>query len=261
MLTKVFLLRVLLSFLVGGLYIALTIRISERFGSKIGGLLIALPSIVLVGLVFIAITESQGALVLATTNMPANISASTIFLVVFVMTYRFGWLMAYFSALAAWFALTLPLIYLGFHGMRWPIVMAAVLFTISLAFFHRRPDTKLPIAPLSQEAFLFRIIFSGSFVAIAVLLARVLGPHWGGLFASFPAAFSSTILLLAPKYGIEFIASLSRSMVNGALANAVFVIGIYWLVPLLGVVVGMASAYALCLVFALFSYKYIMSRV
>ncbi len=259
--SSAFLFRVFLSFIVGGLYIGLMTRVSEKFGSKIGGLLIALPSIVLVGLVFIAITQGQGTLVAATTIMPANIAASTIFLVVFVLAYRYGLFLAYIAALLVWFAITITLISLGLHSMQWPIVVALVLFVISLTFFHQQPHTTLPPTQFSKQELLFRTAFAGTFVALAVLLTKLLGAHWGGLFASFPAAFSSIVILLAPKHGIKFTASLSRAMVNGALANAVFVIAIYALVPGMGVLIGMLVAYLICLAFALFSYQYIMPRV
>jgi hypothetical protein len=259
--SNVFLFRVFLSFLVGGLYIGLMTRVSEKFGSKIGGLLIALPSIVLVGLVFIAITQGKNTLVAATTIMPANIAASTTFLVVFVLAYRYGLFLAYMAALLVWFAITITLISLGLHSMLWPIVVALFLFAGSLSFFHQQPHVTLPHSKFNKQALLFRSAFAGTFVALAVLLAKLLGAHWGGLFASFPAAFSSTVLLLAPKHGIKFTASLSRAMVNGALANVVFVMAIYALVPVIGVITGMLLAYFICLAFALFSYQYIMPRV
>ena len=41
--TDVFLFKLLLSFVVGGCYIAAMLWVSERFGSKIGGILIGLP--------------------------------------------------------------------------------------------------------------------------------------------------------------------------------------------------------------------------
>ena len=42
--TDVFLFKLLLSFVVGGCYIAAMLWVAERFGSKIGGILIGLPS-------------------------------------------------------------------------------------------------------------------------------------------------------------------------------------------------------------------------
>ena len=70
---SIFLFKLFLSFIVGGLYIALTIRISERIGSRIGGLLIGLPSTLLVSLIFIAWTQNAGAAVSAGETLPAPV--------------------------------------------------------------------------------------------------------------------------------------------------------------------------------------------
>jgi hypothetical protein len=232
-------------------------RISERFGSKLGGLLIALPSITLVGLSFIALTQNPEVLVAATTVMPSSIAASTIFLMSFVFLYRFGWIRAYLGAVAVWFALNLPLVVFKVENIGLSVLLAALFFCVSIAFFRKYPHRKLLPSKISGKAFLFRVFFAGGFIALAVLLAELLGPAWGGLFASFPAAFSAAVLLFARKHGIDFTTSVSRTMVTGALANVGFVVGIFLLVPHIGSTLGIMAAYFMCLVLTLFSYRYL----
>lgn len=261
MFSEEFIVRVLLSFIVGGLYIGVMTRLSEKFGSKIGGLLIALPSITLVGLSFIALTQNQDVLVTATTVMPSSIAASTIFLMSFVLLYRYGWLLAYLGAVAVWFLLNLPLVVLGIEKIGWSVLIAMVLFAISITYFHSHPHRKLAPIKISGGVFLLRVVFAGSFIALAVLLAEVAGAAWGGLFASFPAAFSATVILFARTHGIDFTASVSKTMVNGALANVAFVVGVYLLTPHYGPAFGIAMSYLACLVLALFSYRYVIPKI
>ncbi len=261
MITKLFLLQVLLSFVVGGLYLGIMARLSEHLGSKLGGLLIALPSIALIGLIFIGITQDSTAVVEAATIMPATLAASSIFLMSFILLYRFGWLAAYFGAISIWGLLNLPLVIFEVQHLGWTILVGGILITISMSYFRRKPHSKITAPAISRGAFLFRVAFAGSFVAIAVLLAELIGPAWGGMFASFPAAFSATVLLFVRVHGIDFTASLSRSMVNGNLGNIVFAASAAILVPVLDSVYGLLAGYVICLAFAVFSFRYILPKL
>lgn len=256
-----FLVRVVLSFLVGGLWIGIMTRISERFGSKLGGLLISMPSTALVGLAFIALTQNSDVLRSATTVMPSSIAASTIFLVVFVLLHRYGWFLAYFGAIGVWFVINLPLVILKIENISLSLILAVLLFSISVTYFHKHPHRELPKMELPKKVFIFRVIFAGSFIVLAVLFAKLAGPGWGGMFSSFPAAFSATVIIFARSYGIEFTSSLSRTMVNGNIANTVFVTSIFLLVPYVGATLGMLFAYFICLGFAAFSYRYIVNHI
>lgn len=261
MFTEIFWLRIVLSFIVGGLYIGGLTRLSERVGSKLGGLLLGMPSIVLIGLIFIAWNQNSVALAEATSIMPATIAASSIFLMAFILLYRFGLVKAYFAALAIWFALNLPLVLFKVTHIGIAIIIAVLLLSISTTFFHKQQHRTLPPFKLSRQAFLFRIAFSGALVALAVFISRFLGPIWGGLFASFPAAFSATVLILARTHGLEFTAAVSRTMVSGNLVNIIFVCGVNLLVVSLGSAAALAVAYLMCLLFAIFSYRYIVPRI
>lgn len=261
MITEQLLLKAALSFLVGGLYIGLMTIIAERFGSKIGGLLIALPSTILVSLVFISIILGPTGLVQATITIPAAIGVSIIFLSAFVFLYRFGILLAYFGAVAIWFTIASSLVLLHLDQMLVSILLGLVFFAIGLSYVRGQPHRKLPPLHFSQSAFAVRCLFAGSFVALAVLLAGLLGPFWGGTLSAFPAAFSATVLILTRAHGIEFTTSTAKTMVLGAAANIVFVVGVYYLVPVVGVLSGMALAYLFCLVFAAGTYRFIADRV
>lgn len=258
---EIFILRVVASFLVGGLYIATMARLSERFGSKLGGLLVALPSTALVGLSFIAWTQGAAAIKEATLIMPATVAASTIFLVVFSLSYGYGLVAAYLIGVSAWFALNLPPTILRLHSLYIALLISFILFTISISFFHHQPHRTLETFRSDKWTLAIRAAFAGSFIALAVICSKLLGPVWGGMFASFPAAFSAVVLIFGRNHGREFTQSVSRTMVNGGLANVVFVLGVHFLVSPLGSALSILGGYALCLVFAMLSYRYIIPRI
>ncbi len=250
-----FIIKLILSFIVGGSWIAFTIWISERFGSKIGGILIGLPSTILVSLLFIAWTQSNSAAVSAVPVIPAATAVNSLFLVAFILLYRYGRSVAYLGAVLVWCLLVLPLVALRLNNLAISLVLAAFFFTLSLSFLRRFPHRKLPGAILTKKEILFRVIFGGGFVMLAVFFGKTLGPLWGGMFASFPAAFSSSLLILSHRHGFDFMTSVTKTMPYGNMGSIIFVIAFFFLVPLYGLALGVIAAYIASLIFAIFVYK------
>src|SRR3990172_6673809 len=112
-----FLFKLVLSFIVGGLYVAITIRISEKLGSKLGGMLIGLPSTVLISLIFIAWTQDVTAAVSATPIIPVASAISSVFVASFILLYRYGRGVALILSILLWFALATPFILLGINNI------------------------------------------------------------------------------------------------------------------------------------------------
>ena len=85
-----FWIKLILSFFIGGTYIAFTIWIAEKFGSKIGGIILGLPSTTLVSLIFIAWTQDVSAVLTALPTTTAALSVSALFVSAFILSYRYG---------------------------------------------------------------------------------------------------------------------------------------------------------------------------
>jgi len=238
----VFYLKLLLSFLVGGAYIAFTVWLSEKFGSKLGGIAIGLPSTSLMGLLFIAWSQGESAAVSAVPIMPAVAGVNSIFVAFFILLYKAGWKRALAVSFAFWLLANLVLVLLPMDSLWLSLALAAALYLISARWLGRFPHRKLPAHRTSGREFLFRSIFAGAAVAGAVLLAKSLGPLWGGVFANFPAAFLSTLILVSRKHGEDFTASICRSMAFASIASVSFVVAFYFLVPSAGLAIGTAAA-------------------
>ncbi len=258
--TGVFWLRVLLSFIVGGLYIAFVARMAERFGSRLGGILMALPTTLLVSLSFIAWTQ-PAVLRETTTVMPAAIATATIFLVAFVRFSKLGTVPAYFAALGVWAVVNLISLWIHGGNVLVSLFISFWVFLFSIWYFRGVPHRQVQKAQTGHRVLLLRVLFSGSFVALAVVFNKFAGPHWGGLLATFPAAFSATALIMHRAHGREFMASMSRTMVIGAAFNVVFVMAIYVLVPHTGNAVAIAIAYVLTIASGALGYRYLLRRL
>jgi hypothetical protein len=241
--TRTFLLQLALSFLVGGGWIAATTALAERLGSKVGGLLVTLPSTILVGLFFVGVTQGSGAVVRLTTALPANVTTSVMLLVAFAAAYRYGRLAAYAAGYSAWLLLGLTWVLLQIPSIWLALAPALLMLITGVAFFRRRPHMRLARVSFSVRAMLLRYLLAGSVVTAAVLCSHLLGPFWGALFASFPAAFTGTLMVLEPAHGIDFTAAVARTMCQGLGVNLVFLIVIYLATPATGFIAGIGLAY------------------
>jgi hypothetical protein len=222
---EIFLLKLLLSFLIGGTYIAFTIWLSEKFGSKLGGIAIGLPSTSIVSIIFIAWTTGAQSAVDALAIIPAGIAVNGLFIAAYLFLYKpLGFYRALAAAFLVWFAIGLPLAYLHLDNLLFSVLVGALFFAISIPLLSRFPHRKLPEFHSRKREFLLRAAFSGTVVATAVLLGKFGGPLWGGLFACFPAAFSSSLILLTRKHGIDFAASVGRAMPLGNVGTVVFAV-------------------------------------
>lgn len=254
---KIFFIKLILSFIAGGSFIAFLIWLSEKFGSKIGGMLIGLPSTGLISLIFIAWTQNTEAAVSALPVFPATIGAATLFSVAFIYFHKYGNVSSFFLALLLWFALSFPLAFFSLKNIWISFGLAIVFVGIAIWKLNKFPYRKLDKFSLSRSEFLFRVILAGGIISLAVLLGKVLGPLWGGMFASFPAAFSSSLLILKRRHGIEFASSVARTMPYGAISNILFAISFFYLVPALGMLLGTTLAFLVSLVFIFVVNKFI----
>ncbi|MCL4339253.1 hypothetical protein M1271_06205 [Patescibacteria group bacterium] len=246
-----FIIKLLLSAVVGGSYAAIVTWISEKFGAKLGGLLLGLPSTSLVSLIFIAWTQNANVAIEAVHIIPAAVCAASLFVVAFIQLYkRFGAKFSFLLSFLFWSLLTLPLIAIHLSNIVLSVGIGFVY--ISVAFYAVRdyPDKKAKILKINGKILFTRGILSGTIICLAVVLSKVLGPLWGGLMGSFPAIFTSSLIILMRAHGIEFTSSVVKRMPYGNFTNIFFALGFYFFVPSFGMVAGTALAYACTIIIA-----------
>lgn len=224
--------KVVLSFLVGGSYVAGVIWLSERLGSWVGGAVAGLPSTILISLIFIAITSGPKTTQTAVAIVPFMFFATLIYAVIFLeATIKFKKLKrhpgAIFVASIAWLLAALIVKSLA-------NIPFFVLVTISLVglfafrYWFRRFATTKPIKiPLPRYIHLLRFLVGGAVIAAAVLAARFLGPVWGGIISSFPAMIGSILYFLNKSQGEVFLKGFLRRLPLGYISSLIFIILVY----------------------------------
>ncbi len=221
-----FVLKLLASFLVGGAWISLTTVAAERLGPRLGGWLGGLPSTVVVAMLFIGWTQGDQAVFDATTAFPLTMAVNAFYLIAYAILSGRGLAAALAGALLVWGALQAVLIVLEPHSFAWALAgWAAVLIGGYRILRRLAPPSGLNAVRIDYTPLQIvgRASFGGAVIALAVLLSKVGGPLFGSVFASFPAVFSSTLLIAARSGGMGF----SRSLLTPLMVSAVFSVVVY----------------------------------
>jgi hypothetical protein len=250
-------LRAIAAFVVAGGYVTTMARLVEHLGSKLGGLLLALPSTVLVGVTFIAWSEGHDGLRQASAVLPVTVAAATVFLAVFIRFSRFGLAAGYVGAIAAWLAITVPIAATHLDNVAIATALSVLIFGSTIAFFRHVPHRSVKLTGHSWRRSATRFVVAGAVAASTVVVAHYAGSVWGAVCASFPAVFSASLYLMTKAHGIDFTASLGRTMTFGCMANAVFGLSIWIFCHWISSAAAIAVAYATALLFAAIAHRHL----
>lgn len=250
-------LKVLLSFVVAGVWITLATIISERFGTKTGGLVGNLPSNILVSLLFIGWTQTAVFAAEAAKVIPFAMLIDAIFLFIYILAVKKYGSWTPLIALAAWFLLALPIGAGGYNDIL-AGTLTYLLFTLTAFYFlergmkiHSMGKTK---KTYSFSELLFRAAVAGSAVAGAVIIAAAGGPVWGGIFSTFPAVMLSTMYLLTKSQGSAFAQATGKVMLPASANIIVYGLAVHLTYPIFGLVAGTAISYLAAVAFVLLLY-------
>jgi uncharacterized membrane protein (GlpM family) len=236
-----FIAKLILSFVVGGAWIAAGVALAERRGSRAGGLVIGFPSTVLIAVFFIGWTQSTEAAVQATNVVPAVFGVSCLYLLTAISLIGRGLGRALAAALAVWGGLSALLVALKFDDYWAGVLIYAACFAFAFWRLGRIPPSGADaerVRPSGARIIAARAIFGGTIVALAVLLAKVSGALIGGVFAIFPAVFTGALIATAVSHGPGFSAALMRSTLVGGISVIVFTTAVRLSFGALGLVQG-----------------------
>ncbi len=241
-----FWIKLSLSFFVGGIWISAVTIAAERLGSRIGGVIGGFPSTALLTLLFIGITQSPDAASEATTIMPVSQGFNGIFIIVYLLLADRGLAPAIGSAVLVWFTLVSFLLVSGFYNFGISLLGWAILIISCYLFVDKclqiNVHGKIEIHYTPRQV-LMRALFGGSVIAFAVFLGKFGGPKFGGVFATFPAIFFSTLVITHITGGPDFSRAVAKVlMVSGVLNVALYATAVRFFYPWCGLVLGTLCA-------------------
>ncbi len=240
-----FWLKLGLGFVMGSVWVTLSTLAAERYGSRIGGLIGGLPSTALVSLLFIGFTQTPQAAAEAATVIPLVQGINGLFVIIYLHFVRRGLVFGLSSALLAWFILTSLLVASGVRSL-WVSVAGWLLLALVCYLVVERwkvPSQGKTRASRAPSQIAYRALFGGAVIAFAVLMGKLGGPVYGGIFATFPAMFLSTLAVTYRAGGAEFSRAVAKAlMISGLINVPLYAIVVRWLYPGLGLGYGTAIA-------------------
>jgi hypothetical protein len=261
--TDSFFIKLILSFLIGSAWVVCATIITERFGSKVGGIIGGFPSTVAVSLLFIGLARSPELVVETTTLFPAAFAVNAFFILCFVLSISRGAAVAFGGAIAVWFLLQYILVVSGLHSLVvamgiWLLVLFGSIYLLEHVL--RIPSCAGVAIHYRSRDLLWRAGFSGTVIVIAVSMGSLGGPALGAMFSSFPAVFLSTLFIAYRSLGQDCSRGLSKSLLIGGLVNCVvYALLVRYLYPRAGLAGGTLLACALTSGVSLFTLR-LMSR-
>ena len=220
-----FIIKLVLSFIVGGAWVTIATLIADKYGTKLGGIIIGLPSTLLVSLFFIGWTQSPGVAVDATTIVPVVGAVNALFLVVYISLVRVNFWLAISGSALFWALCSFSMLILKFSNFYLSLMIYVIVVIISYFIIEKGIRVKSESAREIKHtvgALLFRGLLSGTIIALAVVLGKVGGPLLGGMFAMFPAMFLSTVLITYFSQGALFSSAVMKVALLGALSVVLY---------------------------------------
>jgi len=265
MVTKIFLLQLMLTFLTGTCWIFVTVHAGLRLGSKTGGFIGGLPSTALLSFFFIGYTQSPAAASSVTTVFPVAIAVSGLFLVVYAFMARRGFLQALFSGLFVWFLLSFIIELWSPENFFINLVIYIVFMPVAFLLLEKYLAVKsFPSKNTGnpEKQLIIRSVFGGLIVMLTVLVEKTGGPELGGIFAAFPAMFISTLTISYKTIGIEFSKAMTKPLlVTGMITVAVYAIAVRYLYTSTGLYTGTFLSVCIAAISAWLTFRFILSRL
>lgn len=261
---NIFLIKLIISFFIGALWVIVATLSADKFGPKIGGLISGLPSTVMFGLFFLGWTQTPLSSVQATTIIPIVGGINCLFLLSCVYFVRKNISFALIISLILWAVLSFVLVLIKFNNYATSLFGYTSLLLISFYVM----ENVLKIRSISGKKItytpiliLIRGLIGGFVIAFSVFIGKIGGPVLGGIFSMFPAMFISTILVTYYSQGALFSsATMKSSMLSGISIVLYSVIVRYSYLPL-GLLWGTAISIFISFLCGYFVYRYVLLKL
>jgi len=233
--------QVLLSFVIAGTVIALLTLLAERFGSRVGGLIVNLPSNILITLIFITVTQGVTFMQGMVPAIPVGMLIDTFFLVVFIALLRVNLLVSILGSLGCWAALAFLANRIRLESLEYNVLIymgVTILVYLFVEFSWKIPAVGKSDKRYTTRQMAVRAIFAGGIVGSVVLLSHYVPAYLTGIVSTFPAVLFSTMVILAIARGKAFARATGKIMIISSTNIVIYALGVYYTYPLLGIVAG-----------------------
>ena len=260
-----FYLKLFLSFIVGSVWITLATIIAEQFGSKVGGVIAGVPSTILVSLLFIGWTQNLQVAQEATSIIPAILALDALFVFIYILIGKHGFIPAIVSSTIIWIGVALTLIFSQFDRF----ILGLFMLVLVLIFVFNFTEKRMLISPQQRRRIKYKFgqiiirgLITGSIIVFSVVMAKIGGPLFGGAFSCFPAVMISTMVITYYEHGMTFSRAVMKIlMVSGPINVVIYAIFFRFSVVSFGLVGATLFAFAISIISTYFVYRLVKQRM
>lgn len=261
---EAFLVKVVVSVVLGGFWVVFATFLGEKFGSKIGGLITGLPSTAIFGLLFLGLTNSASFVVESTSIMPAGIGIENFYIVLFILLARSGLFFSIGVSLVFWFVASYFLVNSGIEANYLVSLLLYVLSTL-MAFYITERVMKIRAISRKATSYTTKIILTrgllgGLMVGSVVVVGKLGGPILGGMASVFPALISSTMIITYLTHGYEFSQATMKSVILGLSGLVIYSLIVRTTYVPMGIFVGTLISVTAAILWSYLLYKLLISK-
>lgn len=255
--------QTIIAFFVGGIAIASLTFMAEKVSSSVSGILLAMPTNMVVGLFFLALVNSPEAVSSNIEGVPLTLAGAILYAVTYLLVATFVFEGRAFSikiaascllgSLLVWFIFPLWLSFIGTPPL-WIGLLVFAAFVCATQWLllrlvkknHSTENIKLA----SWKVIIPRSIMAGSVIVVALILSKIAGPFWGVIVASsFPAAYTSTLIIIHLEKGVSRLLEIMKLIPVGTIGQMFYVLVIAFFYPEYGIWLGTLYAYIITAIF------------
>jgi hypothetical protein len=253
---NLFILQLVISFLVGGGFIAFLSFIAEKSSEKVAGMIVSLPSTMVISFFFIGWALSPEAVANIAPLIPMISGIVMIFTVVYLYLSKIklsklaSMILCTIGSLFVWFLFAVPFAIIEFSNLWISLLGYLILAGIAYYFITIKTHQKSVHTPLKYTLFqkIFRAVFSGFIITLAVFLSKTAGPFWGGIFSGFPSLFLSTLTIFYWHYDSSFLFKIWKNSPLGSIIFVIYSISAIYTFPAFGIWGGTIVSYLISLI-------------
>lgn len=266
--------QLIFSFLIGGTIVALQSLIAEKVPKSISGIILSLPSTIIVNFFFLGLILSPEDFQRISPLVPAPIGISLIFIAIYIYIAKWINILCFKSSptkkqkifiiittslisSALWLLMSLPFAIYQFSNFSLSLIIFVVLAWLAHLIMARgshkyKEEKPLQYKPAQQ---LSRAIFAGLMVATTVYFGQTMGVFWGGVIAMFPAAFLASITIIHYYYSHEVLFGFFKNVPLGSTTLILYALIAHYSFPALGLFYGTAVCVLVCFLYSWLLYS------
>ena len=258
---RLFIIQLIASFILGGGVITLLSFLAERVSSRTAGLILTLPTTLALGFFFLGWTLSSDAVADIVPAILIPMGISILFAAIYSYAGEYSakiiknklWqiTISFIVSIGIWLALDMLVMPFKLNSLEVGVAGYFLLIIITHFLLKRRYYKKPVFLKYNFTQKIGRAIFVGVVISSVVFFGKTLGSFWGGILSTFPAAFSSSMIIIHWYYGPESLFPTMQKAAIGSISIFAYAIAAMLTFPKIGFFLGTIFAYLISIVITL----------